>query len=132
MIESLENNFGNVSYVYEIEQIVWENGKGQKNTILVEAISMIEAIKLSGSDDGMHQIASIKELGSVFIRSKAVLDQLTNKCLIEEFDKIIITKEEKFRASNLIHQSCDMVRIIADMPLNTLKQLKKYITTKLP
>ena len=132
MNEVLENNFGDRPSIYQIEQIVWENGKGQTYVLLIEATSIIDAIKLSGSEDGIHQIISAKEIGSVCLRSKEVWDQLKYKNFIEELDKMTITKEEPFRFSNLINQSCDMVRIVADMPINTLKHLKKYVVTKLP
>ena len=76
MIEATDYEFGDRPNIYEIEQIIWEEGKGQRYILLIEAYSLVEAIQLSGSDDGVHEIIGARQIGSVCIRSKKVWNKL--------------------------------------------------------
>ena len=127
MIEGTENNFGDRPKIYEIEQIAWNGGKGEKCILLIEAYSVMEALKLSGGEDGVHETIAIIEKGSVCLRSENLWNKFKESFQEETFEGIAIVKEDTFRSSNQVNVSDDMVRIVADMPIHTLNKLKKYL-----
>lgn len=116
--------FGDTPNVYEIEQIAWSNGKGQRCILLIEAYSMVEAIKLSGDGDGIHEIIGAKQIGTICIRSPKLNE------INEIFDKLTIVSSEipeEYRLKNKVNESSDMVRVKIDMPKTTYKKLSKHI-----
>jgi hypothetical protein len=113
--------FGDTPNVYEIEQIAWSNGKGQKCILLIEAYSMTEAIKLSGEGDGIHEVIGAKQIGSICIRSPK-LNEISNV-----LDELTIVSSEEWRLINKINEAPDMVRVTVDMPRSTFKNISKHI-----
>ena len=65
MIEGTENNFEDRPSIYEVEQVAWSGGKGERCVLLIEAFSISEAVKLSGGDDGVHETIGVRQVGSV-------------------------------------------------------------------
>lgn len=127
MIEATEYEFGNAPNVYEIEQIAWSNGKGQRCILLIEAYSMAEAIKLSGDGDGIHEIIGAKQIGTICIRSPKLNE------INEIFDKLTIVSSEipeEYRLKNKVNESSDMVRVKIDMPKTTYKKLSNKKLSK--
>jgi hypothetical protein len=136
MIEATENNFEDRPNIYEIEQIIWENGKGQTYTLLIEAFSIEEAIKLSCRNDenpcqGKHEVISAKQIGSVCLRSKDFYDKMFPKNKKDEIKILKILDETEYISSGLVNQTPDMcrARVIADidMQISTIKEIKKHI-----
>jgi len=113
--------FGDTPNVYEIEQIAWSNGKGQKCILLIEAYSMTEAIKLSGEGDGIHEVIGARQIGSICIRSPK-LNEISNV-----LDELTIVSSEEWRLINKINEAPDMVRVTVDMPRSTFKNISKHI-----
>jgi hypothetical protein len=59
-----------------VEEVCWDadHSKGQIEYLLVEAIRCSDAAEAAGEGDGIHEIISIKCLGPIVVRSKAVIE----------------------------------------------------------
>ena len=75
MIEGTENNFEDRPNIYEIEQITWEDGKGKNFILLIEAFSLLEAVELSGGNDGVHEVIGARQIGSICLRSPRLKEE---------------------------------------------------------
>jgi len=121
MIEATGYEFGDTPNVYEIEQIAWSNGKGQRCTLLIEAYSMVEAIKLSGDGDGIHEIIGAKQIGTICMRSPKLNE--INSIL----DELTMASSVKYCSTHKVNDAPDMVSVQIVMPIFTFKKISKHI-----
>ena len=124
MIEGISNEFGDRPSIYGIEQIVWEGGKGQAYTLLVEAYSLKEAVELSGGNDGIHEIVGARQLGSVSLRSP----RLKEEDLVNLFkNEIKISSSKPYSSGGVVNVDPDRVQITANMGKYTFKKIMKHL-----
>ena len=113
MIEATENNFADRPSIYEVEQITWNGGKGERSILLIEAFSINEAVKLSGGEDGVHETIGVRQVGSVCLRSPKIDRDLIKKLFL---NNIKITSSQKY--GNNVAVCPNRVHITADMDLH--------------
>jgi len=124
MIEATGYEFGDTPNVYEIEQIAWSNGKGQRCTLLIEAYSMVEAIKLSGDGDGIHEIIGAKQIGTICMRSPKL--NMINS-ILDELTIASSSTNIAYRSTDKVNDAPDMVSVQIVMPISTFKNISKHI-----
>ena len=120
-----EHNIYDLPQIFEIVQLTWSNGKGQKSILYIEAFSLEEAVQLSGGGDGIHEVIEARQIGWISIRSPKLRREITE--LRKFFSSIdTVSKKEEYSSTGTVNVTPDRVKITADMPITTYKYLTKH------